>query len=180
MYNGPMNNKILLTGMPRSGKTTLLNKALSDIPNKTGFITEEIRKDGERTGFKIVTSKGTKAVLASIEYDTPLKVSKYCVDIEALDKILPTLEEVDSSDVLYIDEIGQMELFSKHFKNFTDKYLDSENVFIGTISKIFSNDFTKNVLARKDITVFEITEENRDEVYKKVLDIMKQLQTRKL
>lgn len=47
---------ILITGLPQSGKTTLLKTILTDFPQKTGFFTNEIRENGTRTGFEIETS----------------------------------------------------------------------------------------------------------------------------
>jgi nucleoside-triphosphatase THEP1 len=51
-----MRKNILITGMPRSGKSTLLKNIISRIEDKVGFITHEIRKNGERTGFEIETN----------------------------------------------------------------------------------------------------------------------------
>lgn len=47
---------ILITGLPQSGKTTLLKTLLENYPQKTGFFTNEIRENGTRTGFEIETS----------------------------------------------------------------------------------------------------------------------------
>ena len=51
--------RIFITGMPGVGKTTLALKiaeGLKDLGYKVGgFITKEIRKNGRRVGFKIIT-----------------------------------------------------------------------------------------------------------------------------
>ncbi|NCT55807.1 hypothetical protein GW755_03065 [bacterium] len=169
-----MNKKILLTGLPRSGKTTILRKVLNNISNKTGFITEEILEKGERTGFKIVTSKVQEAIIASTHFDTsPLKVSRYFVEVKGMDALLPSLLEYSDNDLLYIDEIGQMQLFSGKFKDFVQNYLNSGLPFLGTISKIYEDSFTKEILRREDVTVLEVTKDNREQVLKQATELAK-------
>ena len=48
--------KILLTGPPGVGKTTLIKYLCEQLGNCSGFYTEEIREGGKRIGFNIVTS----------------------------------------------------------------------------------------------------------------------------
>ena len=47
--------KIAITGSPRSGKTTLVKELLQYI-NAVGFYTEEVRRNGRRYGFDIITT----------------------------------------------------------------------------------------------------------------------------
>lgn len=49
---------ILLTGKPRSGKTSLLKRITQDLKSVGGFYTEKIIKDNRRVGFKIITLEG--------------------------------------------------------------------------------------------------------------------------
>lgn len=163
-----MNKKILLTGMPRSGKTTILKNILKDVPNKTGFLTEEIKEDGERTGFKIVASNGKEVVLAGIGIKSPFKVSRYFVDINGMNRLIPELLEYKKDDILYIDEIGQMELFSEDFKRLVKIYIDSDLEFVGTISKVYDCPFTRGIINRDDTQIIEVTPENREDIFQKV------------
>ncbi|MBT5023577.1 AAA family ATPase [Candidatus Woesearchaeota archaeon] len=158
-----MRKNILITGMPRSGKSTLLKKLIANFDKKVGFVTNEVRKDGERIGFEIETNTGEKSILANINFKTNFKVSRYFVDIENLNLIIPKVEDFNSNDFLFLDEIGQMELFSEKFKVLVEKYLNSSNTCIATLSKIYSDNFMENIKKRKDIFLIEITEENRDE-----------------
>ncbi|MHB8830770.1 MAG: nucleoside-triphosphatase [Patescibacteria group bacterium] len=166
-----MRKNILITGLPKSGKSTLLKKLLEEIPNKTGFVTNEILKDGSRTGFEIQTSTGKTSVLASVDFKTGPQVSKYFVDIKNLDLMLPEIAHFNNDDILYIDEIGQMELYSDLFKQTVFNYLDSNNTCLATISKIYNNEFTDSIKARKDVILVEINETNRESR----LDFLKQL-----
>lgn len=62
----------LVTGSPGVGKTTLIARVLENLrtsnPNLKiqGFFTREIRQEGERVGFEVVTLDGRTAPLASI------------------------------------------------------------------------------------------------------------------
>jgi len=157
-----MIKNILITGIPKSGKSTLLRKIISTLPNKVGFVTTEIRDDNGRVGFEIETHKAAKSVLAHINFNTPHQVSKYFVDIKNLEKILPQVLEFSANDILYLDEIGQMQLFSSDFEKLVEKYLDAENTLIATLSAVYQNSFTDSIRKRKDIYIVEISENDRE------------------
>ncbi len=158
--------------MPRSGKTTLLKKIISNYSNKVGFITNEICENGERTGFEIETHSGDKSTLASINFNTDKKVSRYYVNTNNLNKMIPKVLEFCEKDILFLDEIGQMELFSEEFKELTIKYLDSPNTCIAIISKVYSDAFTEKIKQRDDILLIEINKENREEKYKYIKNLI--------
>ena len=167
--------KIFITGLPHSGKSTLLNRIIENIPEKQGFVTLEIPgDDGRRSGFKIVTANGTEAVLASTELDTPIKVSRYSVSVDNLDKVIPELSEVKPDDVLYIDEIGQMELYSDKFKELVKRFLDSNNIVIFAVSKIYSDDFIQELLSRPNVHLIEVTPDNREEAFSQIKHLLSQ------
>lgn len=170
-----MKKNILITGMPRSGKSTLLNKVIANFDNKVGFVTNEIRENGERVGFEFVTNTGEKSILASKKIETDFKVSRYFVNINNLSIIIPKVYNFENDDLLYIDEIGQMELFSENFKRLVQKYLDSPNICIATISKIYNDDFIEEIKKRGDIILIEITEENRNEKEKIIEQYIKKM-----
>jgi nucleoside-triphosphatase len=134
------------------------------IPNKHGFITAEKTIDGERIGFELVSSSGNTATLASIDSESDTRVSKYGVNTGQLDSFLAELGTPNKDAMLYIDEIGQMELFSDDFKKLTVAYLAMPNPFIGTLTSVYSDAFTDALRARADIEIIHMTLENRDDV----------------
>ena len=170
-----MQKNILITGKPKSGKSTLLRKIINDISNKVGFVTNEVRENGERIGFEIETSTGDKSLLASVNLKTNLKVSKYFVNIINLDKIIQKVSVYANGDLLFVDEIGQMELFSEKFKGLVLNYLDSQNMCIATISKIYQDDFIKQIKSRKDVILVEIEEGNRNEKENQLRNLIKKI-----
>ena len=156
-----MLKNILITGMPGSGKSTILEKVITQYPKKVGFITREIRKGKDREGFEIATHAGDKVLLAHISFNTSQKVSKYFVNIPHLESLLPKVSNFQPDDLLYLDEIGQMQLFSDCFKQLFLTYLDSDNIVLCTISKIYADAFTTSLKKRNDVLLIEITDENR-------------------
>ena len=152
----------MLTGEPHSGKSTLINKVLKRFDDKLGFITNEILKDDQRIGFVLEVSNGQKATIAHVDYESEIHVSKYGVKPLALDEFLKVLPEINQRSLLYIDEIGQMQLCSDGFRALVEEYIDSPNDFIGTLSKIYDHELIQKLKQDPNIEVIEVTPENRD------------------
>ncbi len=169
-----MMKNILLTGAPGCGKSTLLERLIQDFPLRRGFLTKEIRKEGQRTGFELVTDHGETQLLASVHLRTPYKVSKYAVDVEGLERVLPPLFHYDQNQLLYIDEIGQMELYAPLFRKLVEQYLNSPNVFVGTLSAVYEDDFIAGIRKMKDVEIVEITVDNRAKKYVDVAEMIKE------
>ena len=132
---------IFITGNPRCGKSTLIQKILTEISNKkvSGIITPEIRVNGVRQGFKIIDlASGEEEILASVNINHGPGVSRYRVNIEGIDKIMDEfLESFENSEYVIIDEIGMMEFYSKKFRETISIVLDSDKIVIATLSKKF-------------------------------------------
>lgn len=156
--------KILLTGKNRSGKTTLLTKLIATIPEKQGLITKEVRDDIDRIGFDLENTAGELEELARTNKPTSVSVGRYFIDLEALDNFIKPLFSVQPNKLLYVDEIGQMQLYSPSFKQLVTKYLQADNHFIGTITSIYKDKFVTEILNRSDVMIIEIDPENRDEL----------------
>jgi nucleoside-triphosphatase len=125
--------KILFTGRPGVGKTTVIQKVLSGIEiSAGGFYTQEMRegglRQGRRVGFSLRTLDGLEGILAHIGYPGRYRVGRYNVDLllfEAL--VLPALEQaLREKDLIVIDEIGKMELFSRRFQETVMRIIDQD------------------------------------------------------
>ncbi len=150
---------ILVTGAPRTGKTTLVKSVVEELGRKVvGFITEEVLEQGRRIGFKIKTFSGLESMLASVnERQANVFIGKYGVFIDNLESILRTLEEELKNsvyDLIVVDEIGKMELASKIFRDFIIKCLDSGRVLASIM--LYDNQFTKSIKERPDTKVYTL------------------------
>ena len=125
---------IAITGRPGSGKTTLLMKVLTKIRG-VGFYTKEIREGRRRIGFVAVTSWGEEVLLAKVGIDSPYKVGKYGVLVPQFEEkvVNPLKEMAEKESLIYIDEIGKMELFSKKFVSFLEDLLKVNKNLLITI-----------------------------------------------
>jgi len=126
----------LLTGRPGSGKTTLLREVISRTGLKAGgFYTEEIRVQGIRQGFKIITLDGNSAILAHVDLRSSYRVSKYGVDLSELEQVaIPAIRQaIRWCDLIVIDEIGKMELILLSFRKVVEEAIESGKPVLGTI-----------------------------------------------
>lgn len=156
--------KLLLTGKPRSGKTTLLEYFVSKVADKQGFLTREVQEEGQRTGFELVSSDGLVATLASVDSTSTVRVSKYGVKVHELEAFLEKLPSIRTGSLVYADEIGQMELYSAKFKEHIMAYLNATNSYAGTITSVFHDDFTKQIFQRTDIVLLTVGDDTRDNI----------------
>lgn len=157
---------LLLTGKPGTGKTTALKKAIKLIEARAGgFYTEEIRKGGERVGFDIVTLSGDRQAMAKKGSESPHRVGSYGIDVDTIDTLATgsIADAIAYDDLIVIDEIGKMELFSRAFRSIVVNALDSRKPVLAVIMAQ-SNDFADQVKNRDDVEVIEVTKENRDEI----------------
>jgi nucleoside-triphosphatase len=157
---------IFVTGRPRIGKTTLILKVLKELNLKAnGFYTKEIREGTLRLGFAITNLKGETKTFAHVNFSGNYRVGKYKVDIAALEEIgVKVIEEgISKKQLIIIDEIGKMELYSDKFQKAVIKALDSKSPVLGTITKS-QLPFVKKMKSRKDVKLLEMTEENRDKL----------------
>jgi nucleoside-triphosphatase len=167
-----MVNAYLLTGSPGTGKTTVIRQAIVRSEAKAGgFYTEEIRSGGTRLGFRIVTLDGQNAILAHVDNQSRYRVSKYGVDVQNLDNVgvAAINQAIAESDLIVIDEIGKMELFSPRFRDAVLKAIDSSKKVLGTVM-LSPNPFADDIKRRPGVKVIQLTRADHDQVLREILD----------
>jgi nucleoside-triphosphatase THEP1 len=154
---------ILLTGPPRSGKSTLIEKVIKRVKRPaTGFFTRELREKGRRVGFLIETLDGKTGLLAHQNIKSNYRVGRYKVNIEDLDQIaVPSMLPSTDDQLVVIDEIGKMECFSHFFKETLLRALSAENQVIGSIA-LKGDRFIQTIKNRDDVILVFITQTSRD------------------
>jgi len=135
-----------------------------------GFYTEEIRSQGVREGFRLVTLDGETAILAHVKIHSPHRVGKYGVDIEALDGVgVPALQRAaQQCTLVVVDEIGKMELFSPRFREAVSQVVASGKKVLGTIM-LNPNPFADAIKRQPNVNLLTVTRENYETVLAELL-----------
>ena len=174
---------LLLTGNPGVGKTTVLTKTVEALKAEGigvgGMISREAREGKMRVGFEILDLTSNKhGWLAHINQRTGPQVGKYHVNLEDLENIGATaiVEAAEKCDVIAIDEIGPMELFSQKFKQAVKQALESRKVVLAVVHAKARDQLINEVKRREDAEIFTVTLINRDslseELIKRALEIL--------
>jgi nucleoside-triphosphatase len=169
-----MGQALLLTGRPGVGKTTVIRAVVARLGARAGgFYTEEIREQGRRTGFRLIALDGPTGTLAGVDTRSPYRVGKYRVCLEDLERVgvAALRRAVDRADlsVVVVDEIGKMELFSPAFREAVLAALESPKPVLATVMAR-PQPWVDALKARADVTVVEVTLDNRQAMPGRILD----------
>ncbi len=164
--------KTLITGKPGVGKTTLIQKIIERMRsvNMAGFCTAEIRCGGSRLGFELQGLNGERRTLAHIDIDSRHRVGRYGVDTNGFEAFLAELDLLNPDvELIVIDEIGKMELFSNRFRGLVHNTLNSDKQVLATIP-LKGNEFIREIKQRLDIHLLEVTHGNRDRLTEAIVE----------
>lgn len=154
--------RILLTGEPRVGKSTVIEKIIRKHSIDSYVLAKEIRKKNERIGFKLITPKeDCQFAYRKVLPLTP-RVGRYWIDVDLINKVcIPAVEKAMAKKNLFVfDEFGAMQMLSRQLKNKVYKLLESNMPLLTTITKA---DFrwARKIKSYKNIEVIEVTRKNR-------------------
>ena len=163
---------LLISGLPRSGKTTLIRRLveLDILKNKAGgFFTEELRERGDRVGFMINTiPEGKTALLARKNFPSNFRLGRYGINIEALEDLgcESIAQALKKKKIVIVDEIGKMELFSDLFRRVLLEALNSPHKVLATIMER-PNPFADSIKNRTDVKLFSLDRQNFKNIFEK-------------
>ena len=175
-----MTTKILLTGRPGCGKTTLIKRVVDNLALPAGgFYTEEMRDSesvreqsrGQRVGFRLITLDGKEAVFAHVNFKTSERIGKYGLELTKLETVgvAAVREAVRERRLVVIDEIGPMEIRSALFRDAVNEVLDSRVPILATIYAR-SLPFTDAIKKRTDVSLVEVRPDSRKRLVSKLSD----------
>ena len=162
---------MLLTGSPGVGKTTVLMKT-ANVLKENGFkvggmISREVREGGTRVGFEIADlTSGKHGWLAQVNQETGPRVGKYRVNLEDLETIgaQAIADAIGDCDVIAIDEVGPMELFSEKFKEAVQRALESSKLIVAVVHWKAQDKLINDAKNREDAETIVVTQENREKL----------------
>jgi len=168
---------MFVTGRPGVGKTSVLLRAAEDLKNRGykigGMISRDVREGGVRVGFEIMDfSTGQRGWLAHVNQPAGPQVSKYRVNLTDLNAIgvSSILNAVKNEDIVIVDEIGPMELFSQAFREAVAQAIESSKPVLGTIHLRARDTLIDTIKTREDAEILEVTYENRRHLHTQIVD----------
>ena len=174
---GYLTQNVFITGQPGVGKTTVLLNAIETLRKRGykvgGMISREVRERGVRIGFEIIDIyTGQRGWLAHVNQPVGPKVSKYRVNLDDLKTIGANsiLNAIKKTNIVAIDEIGPMELFSLAFKEAVVQALKSNKPLLGTIHHKAQDKLINTIKTREDTEVLEVTYKNRNTLHNLIID----------
>lgn len=166
----------LVTGPPRSGKTTVLERTAERLDRPVGGVVTPERRTGEgdpqrgnndasgrRVGFDCRDRlTGETATIAHVDYDGP-QVGKYGVDVAAIDRVaVPAIERaVAETQVVLIDEIAPMQRHSDRFLDVVESAFEADAAVLAAIES-GREGVVGEYKSRPDTTVWTVTPDDRD------------------
>ena len=169
-----MAKTLLLTGRPGVGKTTVIHKVTALLGARAGgFYTQEMRGPGGRKGFRLITldAGGPEAVIAHVDIRSRNRVGRYGVDVAALDSVgvAAIRKAIQSNEIVVVDEIGKMEMFSGEFRGAVLKAMSSDKIVVATVMQQ-NHDWILALKGMPQVTVWQLSESNRNEMPGRVME----------
>jgi len=163
---------LLVTGSPGVGKTTVLLKVVEALKARGhsvgGMISREVRSGGSRVGFEVLDlSTGISGWLAHMDQEVGPQVGKYRVDLEDLNGIgaEAIVKAAENSDIVAVDEIGPMELFSQKFQEAVKRAVESTKIVVCIVHWRARSRLIDEIKRREDAEVYAVNYENRENLH---------------
>ena len=188
--------KIGITGLPRSGKSAVLDKVVSMIIEERkadshgrrrgvaaniigGMRTEAIIEDGERVGYACVDIlSGDRGVMAHREIDSRNRILGFGINPSELDKVaVPAIQNaIGNCEILVIDEVGKFSVESEGFVAAVREALEYDMPTLLTLHKKSRHPLLQDIRRRDDGRILEVTPVNRALLPYKILKLILETQ----
>ncbi|CAM9489916.1 unnamed protein product, partial [Ectocarpus fasciculatus] len=173
--------KILLTGPPGIGKSTLMRSVLQKLQCPIGgVLCLERRKEGRRIGFDAVLPSGEQELfMFKRAASTPPSpddkmIGKYVVAVNTIDNfVVPELQRclTGMPGLVYIDEIGKAQAYSALFFETVQQLFETDRNILATVVEADTPWSLEYKYSPKSWLV-AVTVENRDELSAVIIAIL--------
>ena len=184
--------KIGITGLPRSGKSAVLDKVVSMIIDERkadsrarrrgaaaniigGMRAEAIIENGDRVGYACVDIlSGDRGVMAHREIDSRNRILGFGIDPSELDKVaVPAIQNaIGNCEILVIDEVGKFSVESEGFVAAVREALEYDMPTLLTLHKKSRHPLLQDIRRRDDGRILEVTPVNRALLPYKILKLI--------
>lgn len=154
------------------GKTTVLRRIVDSLRlngfSVGGMLSQEVRHEGIRVGFEIADlNTGGKGWLAQVSQKKGPRVGKYTVNLQDLENIgvSAVLNAIKGSDVVVIDEIGPMELYSEKFRQAVVTAAESSKLVLAVVHENLRVNLVADMKVREDAELYLVTLVNREKLH---------------
>ncbi len=169
--------KLFITGMPRVGKSTLIQSVSSVLKERGyrvgGVSCPEIREDENRVGFEIIDLLSSRrGVLAHVGFTSGPQIGKYRVNLRDLSEVgVAALDSaVSEADIVVIDEVGPMELQGKDFQEAVMRAMESPRPVLGIVHWRARHQLIERIKGGSDVKIYEVTPQNRETLKTQILE----------
>ena len=158
---------LLVVGRSGVGKTTLAKSLMGSLRGHAidGFVTEECREGQQRLGFWLSPWDGRQVLLAHRHFEGGVRLGPYRVNPDVLETVaVPVIRRaVEHALVLFLDELGRMELSSPTFQQAVRDAFDHGPSIVATCS-VSPIPFLDALKRRRDVELIPLTASNREAV----------------
>jgi len=159
-----------LTGPPGCGKTTAILRIVNELKKRgvrvEGMYTQELREGGRRIGFIIKRITGGKGTLAHVRFREGPRLGRYVVNLRDLEAIgvSALMDGLKEAEVIVVDEVGPMELFSQRFREAVEQLISSDKNAIITVHYRSRDPLVIKVKKTAGKNLIILNRENRDQI----------------
>ena len=177
-----MNSRVWgVTGRTGTGKTKVINtlhyRLSSENISMGGVLTRDIKNHGKRVGIGIHNiSTGIDYEIANVNRKTGPRLQKFRINIKNIDSHL--IKELhDSSlkaDLILIDMIGPMELFSRKFCELVETLLKEDKKILCAIQTKYNHPLIKEIKEFRNSEIHDLNKKHKveviDSIYKSIIE----------
>jgi len=159
-----------LTGPPGCGKTTAILRIVNELKKRgvrvEGMYTQELREGGRRIGFIIKRITGGEGTLAHVRFREGPRLGRYVVNLRDLEAIgvSALVDGLKEAEVIVVDEVGPMELFSQRFREAVEQLISSDKNAIITVHYRSRDPLVIKVKKTAGKNLIILNRENRDQI----------------